>query len=218
MFVFSNLATSLDGKIATSDRSVFHLGTPADRQQMQVLRRRSDAILMGASTLRAHRKFCYTRGRKLQPANVILSRDLSGISPEWEFFKDPAAPRILLVTGKLPAERARRFERSSEVVVLPRAALKRSIAQAILAELATRKIKRLLVEGGGGLMWDFVKENLIDEYHLTLTPRLIGGTEAPTLVDGEGFSPSEVVNVRLKSCRRLGDELYLVYAKTSKRG
>ena len=62
-------------------------------------------------------------------------------------------------------------------------------------------------------MWDFVREDLIDEYHVTLTPRLIGGTEAPTLVDGEGFDPSEVVNLTLKSCRKAGDELYLVYGK-----
>jgi 2,5-diamino-6-(ribosylamino)-4(3H)-pyrimidinone 5'-phosphate reductase len=79
-------------------------------------------------------------------------------------------------------------------------------------------VKRLLVEGGGGLMWDFVKPNLIDELYVTLTPRILGGRDAPTLVDGAGFNPREVVNLKLKQCRRVGDELYLVYKKTSRRG
>jgi riboflavin biosynthesis pyrimidine reductase len=44
IFVFSNLATSVDGKIATQSREFFPLGTPADWKQMQVLRREADAI------------------------------------------------------------------------------------------------------------------------------------------------------------------------------
>jgi riboflavin biosynthesis pyrimidine reductase len=54
MFVFSNLATSLDGKIATVSRVHFPLGSPADRRQMLVLRKRADAVIVGASTLRAY--------------------------------------------------------------------------------------------------------------------------------------------------------------------
>ncbi|MCM2324783.1 MAG: dihydrofolate reductase family protein [Oligoflexia bacterium] len=218
MFIFSNLATSLDGKIATRDRSLFPLGTPADRRQMHVLRGRADAILMGASTLRTHRRFCHAQGAKKQPINVILSRDLAGISPEWDFFREPAVSRLLLLTEPLSPARARRFSRSSELVVLPRGAARRSPAPAIIRLLEERGVKRLLVEGGGTVLWHFVKDNLLDEYHVTLTPRLLGGAEAPTLVDGAGFSPSEVVNLRLKSLKRLGDELFLVYAKTRKRG
>ena len=67
-------------------------------------------------------------------------------------------------------------------------------------------------------MWDFVQLNLINEYHVTLTPRVIGGTHAPTLVDGAGFTPARVVNLRLKSLRRVKDELYLVYVKRPHRG
>ena len=53
-------------------------------------------------------------------------------------------------------------------------------------------------------MWDFIEPGLLDEIHLTLTPRIVGGNQAPTLVDGKGFAPREVRSYRLKSCRRLG--------------
>ena len=67
-------------------------------------------------------------------------------------------------------------------------------------------------------MWEFLKPNLIDELHLTLTPRVLGGREAPTLVEGLGFDGSAVLNFKLARAKRLGDELYLTYRKTSSRG
>lgn len=221
MFVFSNLATSLDGKIATRGREQFHLGTPADRKQMQVLRKKADVIVMGASTLRTHKAFCPVFGAKKQPANAIISSSLEGISPEWPFFKSSSYRRILFITQTLSPARRKAFEKTSEIIELrapQKANQARPIAEQVLAALSDRGMTQILVEGGGGVMWDFASHNLIDEYHVTLTPRIIGGTESPTLVDGPGLLPKEVLNLKLTRCRRLGDELYLTYRKTNRRG
>jgi riboflavin-specific deaminase-like protein len=218
MFVFSNLATSLDGKIATKSRELFHLGTPADRKQMQVLRKRADVVVMGGSTLRTFKRFCGVQGRKKQPANAILSTNLQGISPDWPFFQSLEQQRILLITQPLSPARLKAFAQTSEIVLLKKPSASRPLASQILEALQKRGLAQVLVEGGGGLMWTFASENLIDEYHLTLTPRIIGGTGAPSLVEGSGFNPSEVLNLKLARCRRLGDELYLTYRKTNKRG
>jgi 5-amino-6-(5-phosphoribosylamino)uracil reductase len=215
MFVFSNLAISVDGKIATAGREHFPLGTPADRRQMQVLRKRADAILMGASTLRAWKGPLTVRGARVQPLNVVVSHALEGVSPAWKFFRETSTRRLIFVSSSAKASRLKRFERSSELVALP---ARGPSAPFILRELERRGITRLLVEGGGGVMWDFVERDLLDEVHVTVTPRLLGGTAAPTLVDGAGFSPRDVVNLRLKRVRRLGDELYLVYSRTGRRG
>lgn len=210
MFVFSNLATSLDGKIATADRSYFPLGTPADRKQMQVLRKRADAVLMGASTLRTYRRFCGVAKARRQPANIIVSRSLEGIDPDWEFFSDPSLRRILFITRPLSRKRLQRFASSSEVIVLDP---DHPVAAQIVDVLDALGFRNLLVEGGGGTMWDFASQNLIDEYHVTVTPRILGGADAPTLVDGAGFKAKDSLRLKLKSCRRVGDELYLVYEK-----
>ncbi len=60
-------------------------------------------------------------------------------------------------------------------------------------------------------MWDFSSAHLIQEYHVTLTPKIIGGATAATLVDGRGFLPKEILNLKLKQCRVIGNEIYLVY-------
>jgi len=217
VFVFSNLATSLDGKIATRSREYFPLGTPYDREHMLELRREAHAVLMGASTLRSFRKPCLAAGNGPHPINVVLSSALVGISPDWPFFKNAKTKRILLVGPGAPLARLKRFEKRAEIVALSKPTRKLSTARQIVEALEARGVQRLLVEGGGTLMWDFVKEDLIDEYHLTHTPRLVGGTGTPSLVDGEGLDPGSVLALKLVQCRIVGDELYLVYRKTGKR-
>ncbi|MEK6580095.1 MAG: dihydrofolate reductase family protein [Bdellovibrionota bacterium] len=218
MFIFSNLATSIDGKIATKSRALFPLGTPYDRRQMIVLRKKCDAILMGAATLRAWRKPCKAGNSKTQPINVVLSSKLEGISPEWDFFKDPDIMRIIFITGRLHKKKFEAFTKCCTVICLNKSTKRIPLAYQVIKALAQFKVKRLLVEGGGGVMWDFISHNLIDEINITLTPRVLGGTEAPTLVDGPGFESKQVVNFKLKKARKVANELYLTYRKTSHRG
>jgi riboflavin-specific deaminase-like protein len=213
MFIFSNLATSLDGKIATAEKGFFPLGTPEDRRRMQVLRQNCDAILMGASTLRTFQKPCIVRGQKKQPINLILSRNLEGISPEWDFFTSKKIERILFINESTPIQRIKKFSTHSEIILLKPDTTRHPTALQMIQQLKARKIGRLLVEGGGGVMWDFVRHNLIEEYHITLTPKILGGTEAPTLVDGPGFLPKDVLSLKLKSCEIIQDEIYLIYQR-----
>jgi riboflavin biosynthesis pyrimidine reductase len=62
-------------------------------------------------------------------------------------------------------------------------------------------------------MWDFVSAGLLDEFRVTLTPWILGGTEAPTLVDGKGFPAGKAAKLRLVRVKRLRDELYLTYRR-----
>lgn len=213
MFIFSNLATTLDGKIAPQNRALFPLGTPADRKHMLVLRKRADAVFVGASTLRSHPLAMLSGTSGKQPWNVILSSRLDGMSPDWKFFTEPRTKKIIFVSHDAPETRIRKFSRVAEIHRLEKITPRNPVAKQIVQSLSKLGVKKLLVEGGGSVMWDFIRSDLLDEINLTLTPRILGGTEAPTLVDGDGFTPEQVTNYKLKSCRRLKDELYLVYSK-----
>jgi riboflavin-specific deaminase-like protein len=214
MFIFSNLATSLDGKIATVRRGHFPLGTPADRRQMLVLRKRADAVIVGASTLRSYPAPMLSGATGKQPINIVVSSRLEGFSPRWQFFMEPRTRRVLFVGPETSDASLRKFDSLAEIYRLKKGG---SSARQITKILSKLGVRRLLVEGGGGLMWDFVHAGLLDEINLTLTPRIVGGAEAPTLVDGDGFGPGEIADFKLKSCRRLKDELYLVYSAKNSR-
>ena len=82
----------------------------------------------------------------------------------------------------------------------------------LLGILGKQGIKKILVEGGGTTNWTFVKENLVDEIIITITPYLVGGVTATTLVDGDGFSViTKSTKLKLKNTRRMNNEIILHY-------
>jgi riboflavin biosynthesis pyrimidine reductase len=124
LHVSSNLATSLDGKIATASREFFALGTPADRKLMQVLRRKSDVVVFGATTLRTFRRPCIVygttaKGLKHQPANAVVSNSLEGISPDWPFFLHDGFKRLLFVGSKARSSNSMTRKTRRQKALLP---------------------------------------------------------------------------------------------------
>lgn len=210
-FVFSNLAMSLDGKIAPASREAFMLGSKRDRAHMDTLRKRADVVIMGAETLRTHRRPCVPRAEKRLPANAIISHRLEGIDPAWPFFTHASLERVLFVAHDTPESRLALFRESCSIVFLE--PQREPTATQVIRELLSRHHSRILIEGGGGVMWDFAKLNAIDEYHVTLTPWIIGGRNAPTLVDGEGLDRLHALRLKLKKVKKIVQELYLVYSK-----
>jgi len=73
-------------------------------------------------------------------------------------------------------------------------------------------VQRLLCEGGGELNDALFRAGLVDELHLTLCPRVIGGRLAPTIADGLGFAHLlDAFQLRLASTKRVGGELFCVF-------
>jgi riboflavin-specific deaminase-like protein len=205
--VYSNLAISLDGKIATSNREFFALGSARDLRLLRKLRDEADVVVFGSGVLRSFQRACHPLKPGRRIVNAVLSRSLSGFDPEWSFFKNPRIDRILYVTERLSEARRKKFSLHSEIVQVP----KGNPAKGILDDLRRRGHRSVVVEGGGETMWPFVSRNLIDDYYVTLTPHLVGGSHAPTLVDGEGFLPDQILDLKLKSLKKVGNELFLVY-------
>ena len=217
--IIVNMAVSVDGRINSRTRERFALGSEHDRRLMDVLRERADAVLIGAGTVRhdghpmllrypdlvAKRK---RRGESAHPVNVVLSGDLD--LPVQRFFAGDATKRIIFTTRRATAARIRKFQRVAEVVVLPG---KHPSAPRVVEELHKRGLKRLILEGGGEVHFPFAKAGLVDEWYITITPRLIGGRNSPSFLDGEGFVKKNHIQLKLVSLRRVKDELFLRYKK-----
>lgn len=213
-----NMAVSVDGRITTRTREHFALGSENDRRLMDELRARADAVIVGAGTVRHDgwpmtlryddlRRRRVARGRSPHPVNVVLSSALD-LPIGAHFFQAPGTERIVFTTRRAPAARVKRFGRVAEVVVLPGRTL---TPAAIVNRLHARGLHHLLLEGGGEIHFAFAKAGLVDRLYVTVTPRLIGGTEAPSLLDGRGFLRRDHLRLELESVRRKGDEVFLRY-------
>lgn len=198
MQIFSNLAISLDGKIGFAKRGLYWLGTPEDRREMLRIRARADAVIFGASTFRSHPKRIPGR------MNVLVSRTLRGIQFHGPEFRDPKTPWVIFCgPGRAKA--------LSEKVLPHVRVIEWTGAKAAVSQLRRLGVRALLVEGGGEIMWEFVKYRLIREFHVTLTPKILGGSSAPTLVDGAGFSPGRELKLKLLRARPVKNEIFLTY-------
>jgi riboflavin biosynthesis pyrimidine reductase len=80
-----------------------------------------------------------------------------------------------------------------------------------VAQLHARGLRGLLLEGGGEIHFAFAEAGLVDRLYVTITPRLIGGMGAPSLLDGKGFLKNDHRHLKLESLRREGDEVFLRY-------
>ncbi len=210
MRTFSNLAISLDGKIADLKSPTKRLGAKFDRNMMDVIRRQADAVLIGANTLRVHplpMNVPQKKGSKRtkQPANVIISK--SGDLPRsGSFWESPENIRFIFTTQE-NLEKASKIAQDRAFVI---AAGKGEVdLRQVLKRLAESGLKNILVEGGGEIMAAFLKANLLQELYVTLTPWIVGGRSNPALVGGDGLP--KWAKLKLKSLKRVGEELYLHY-------
>ena len=86
--------------------------------------------------------------------------------------------------------------------------------KSLLKKLSEKKIKKILVEGGGTVNWEFIKQNIFDELIITISPFVIGGNDSISFVQGKGFDKiSKSPNLHLKSVKRLKNHLVLNYQK-----
>ncbi|MCX8090335.1 MAG: dihydrofolate reductase family protein [Verrucomicrobiae bacterium] len=222
-FVLVNMAMSADGKIATANRAVSSFGSRRDHDHLLALRATADAVMAGARTVSAHpvdlgpgparfRRLRQRRGLAEYNLRVIVS-GRGRIPPDARVFQRRFSPVIVLVTSRATrAARQRLRAAGAHVKVCGRDAVN---LRAALRWLRERwGVKRLVCEGGGELNDAMFRADLVDEVHLTVCPLVFGGRAAPTIADGVGARVLPGARAfRLKSARRVENELFLVYER-----
>lgn len=209
--VILSAAVSVDGKIASVGGDS-DLSSPEDRRRVHLLRSRADAILVGRNTLEIDDPLLTARvdgGRN--PLRVILD-PRGSISAESRILRTSGqVPTILAVTGRAPAAAVERLACThAEVMVC--GSVEIDLGE-LLSRLYDRGVRLLLVEGGGIVNWHFVSGGLVDEVIVTVSPCLVGGDAAASLVRGAGFpSVAESARLSLRRVSRSGDEVTLEYA------
>ncbi|NIP62585.1 MAG: 2,5-diamino-6-(ribosylamino)-4(3H)-pyrimidinone 5'-phosphate reductase [Nitrosopumilaceae archaeon] len=210
--VILNAATSIDGKLSTkTGESKF--SSVQDLKRVHRLRNKVDAILIGTNTLKIDNPTLSVRHVKgKNPIRIIL--DSNGlISSNSKIIKTcNTIPTIVVVSRKISKKNLKRLESFCLEVIKSG---KNKINLKLLLELLYKKgINTLLVEGGGKINWEFIKHGCFDEVIITITPYLIGGESAVSLVDGKGFKKiTRSMKLNLDSVQHQGNEVVLKYSK-----
>jgi len=176
--VVLKLAATLDGRTAAPDGTSQWITGPEARADAHRLRAESDAVLVGAGTVRSD-----------DPSLTVRLGDVETL-PD---FRQP----LRVVLGRAPAG----------AKVHPCLELDGDLG-GILDELGARGVLQVLVEGGAQVAADLHRAGLVDRYVLYLAPALFGGDDARGLFTGPGAPTiDDVWRGRIAATRAVGDDL-----------
>jgi 2,5-diamino-6-(ribosylamino)-4(3H)-pyrimidinone 5'-phosphate reductase len=205
VYVVANAAVSVDGKLSTRERRQVAISGPADFDRVDRLRAAADAVLVGVGTILADDPSLtlneedrqvgrLQNGRPANPARALL--DSRARTPTDARVLDDEAATHLVVDEDTDEERTRALETAGATVHRVAAPDGRVDVTAALDALETAGVDRLFVEGGGEVFFSLFDADLVDEFTVFVGSTVIGGRDAPTLIDGEGFlSPSDLTLV-----------------------
>lgn len=208
--VLLSCAVSLDGYLDDATATRLVLSHDADWDRVDQLRADSDAILVGAETIRrdnprlavrsaARRAARTAANRPEHPLRVVLTTS-ANLDPTSRVF---TAPTVVYATHPDAAVRL-----PAEVVPLPPAGRE---LPALLADLSARGVARLMVEGGGRVNTAFLTAGLVDELHLAVAPFFVGDPAAPRFVGPGAFPADPRHRMTLVDTTQLGDMAVLRY-------
>jgi len=210
--VILSAAVSVDGKIATKTGDS-KLSSKIDKIRVHKLRSNVDAILIGRNTLQRDNPLLTVRHAKgKNPIRIVL--DSKGTIPSTSKILKTCnkIPTIIAVSKKINQKNFSRLKKFPVEIIL--VGEKKVNLKKLLSHLARKKIKTLLVEGGGTINWEFIKQDFFDEIIITIVPFLIGGKKATTLVNGNGFSlVVQSPKLKLKKIKSQRNEIVLHYSK-----
>ena len=210
--VILSAAISIDGKISTRTNDS-KLSSKEDSIRLHKLRSKVDAILIGKNTLLQDDPLLTVRHTKgKNPIRVIL--DSKGTIPITSRIIKTSSeiPTIIVVSKKITDKNLLKLKKLPvEIIVSGENSVNLKL---LMKKLSTKKIKTILVEGGGTVNWEFIKNNIFNELIVTLSPYLIGGNDSISFVEGKGFAKiTNSPKLKLKSIKRLKNYLVLNYLK-----
>lgn len=185
-FVAAKFACSLDGKIATATGESQWISCAESRNFVHKLRDLHDGIMAGVGTVLADNPSLTARidGGK-NPVPIIVD-SLARTPPDFKIVHEGT---IFAVSERAPAERLAALKsRGVEVIV---AGAEEVDLKMLMGELARREITSILLEGGGTLNFSMIRAGLVDKIYAFIAPKIIGGKNALTPVEGAGFANLE---------------------------
>lgn len=208
-FVFINAAMSADGKIATIERRQTRISGDLDFDRVDELKAGSDAVMVGIGTVlsddpsltvksdkrKSERR---SRGNDENPVRIVVD-SMARTPIDSDIFKKGEGKRIIAVSESAPQEKMEQLSGKAEIIT---AGKEKVDLNKLLAELKKRGINKVMVEGGATLNWGLVSNGLVDEIYTFIGNIILGGKNAPTLVDGEGCT-GVACRLELMSCEKL---------------
>jgi len=215
-YVILNAAMTLDGKIATQTGSS-NISGKEDLERVHELRKECDAIMVGIGTVMADDPRLTVHKIDANPEDnpVRVVVDSKCRTPIDARITNSDAKTIIACANEYKQE----FMQSDKYETFKKRGVKfffsgdeRVDLSLLMSYLHEEGIDKLMLEGGATLNFSMIKAGLIDEIRICVAPMVVGGANAKTFFDGEGFDlMDDAVKLELVDSYSLGKDLILTY-------
>lgn len=223
-YILLSCGMSLDGYLDSATDERLLLSNDEDFDRVDAVRAGCDAILVGAETVRRDNPRLVIRSadrqddrtaRGLAPSPLKVTLTAGGqLDPEARFFTVGDSAKLVYCTSAA-AEKTRdqlgplaTVVDGGDPVDLP----------FLVDDLHARGVRRLMVEGGGVVLTQFLTAGLVDELHLVVAPFFVGDARARRFVGDGAFPWHQDRRATLAEVRQIGDVVLLRYAMSARFG
>jgi 5-amino-6-(5-phosphoribosylamino)uracil reductase len=208
----------LDGYLDSPATARLPLSNAADFDRVDAVRAGSDAILVGAATVRNDNPRLLVRSpdrradrvaRGLTPSPAKVTVTASGrLDPRSQFFTAGETDKFVYCPRGIADPVRARLEHHATVIDLDAPLMMRELSD----DLSARGVNRLMVEGGGTLHTQFLTAGLADELQLVVAPLFVGDSRARRFALDGRYPWTAERRAELADVRRIGDVVLLRYA------
>jgi|Deesub1362A_J573_1020465.scaffolds.fasta_scaffold00193_13 2,5-diamino-6-(ribosylamino)-4(3H)-pyrimidinone 5'-phosphate reductase len=220
-YIFINLASSLDGKISSTERKQLKISNEEDLRRVDRLRAFSDAVMVGIGTILSDDPSLTVKDDGLRKLRVLIGKDENPIRVvidsrcriplEADILQGPGK-RIIVTSDRANSQRVNSIKKAVDDVEIWCVGNDTVDLTKTMEKLYKSGVRTLMVEGGGELNFSLIQENLVDEIQIYIGNLVLGGRDAPTIVDGVGFTRN-FPKFRLFETRELGEGVLLKWKK-----
>lgn len=206
-------AMTLDGKLATRAGLSQWISNELSRGIVHELRGRMDGIVVGVGTVLADDPLLTARPAGARVATRIILDSRCRTPLNSQLLQTVAESPVLIVTTRsAPPDRCDSLRAAgAEILQIESTGGNgRPGIVELAGELGRRRMTNVLIEGGSEVLGSFFDEQLTDEIHVFIAPKLVGGRDAVSAVGGRGLdSVPQFAQLQRIEVQRLNDDLYV---------
>lgn len=189
-FVTIISAMSIDGKIACSNGDSKWISCKKIRKYTNKLRGVYNGIMVGINTVTKDNPSltCRTEGFD-NPIKIIIDTNLK-IPLESNLLKNKDIDKTYIYTCADKTNEKFIYLNNLKNVEVVKVSSKNNQVNLkdVIKDLGSKNISSIIVEGGGSINYSMIEENLVQKIMFIIAPKIIGGKESLTPVEGTGFN------------------------------
>jgi diaminohydroxyphosphoribosylaminopyrimidine deaminase / 5-amino-6-(5-phosphoribosylamino)uracil reductase len=210
-WIIAKWAMTLDGRIATCSGESRWISGPESRGVAHALRGRVDTIVIGAGTARRDDPLLTARPLGPRTALRVVLDTRATLATESQLVRTAREVPVLVAAGQEAAEAdCRRLREGGCEVLISSATTPAARLDDLVVELGRRRVTNVLVEGGSQLLGSLLDARQVDEVHVFIAPKLLGGADAVSPIAGQGIEQiASALSLDGMEVRQLGTDVYI---------